>query len=73
MNEKILACLRAYRRECQDRDNPHLYNDFMTEFKFKLVIAKKLNLLLDVASEDLGLISKADHSQSKVKEDEAKK
>ncbi len=70
--DKILSCLRAYRAACIERMNPHLYNDFIREFKYTLPSLKKEAMLVDVAEAKLGLVSKEEHRESKVDDDEAK-
>ena len=71
--DKVCACLAAYRKACLLRNNPNLYNDFAREFKHLLSKSKKEQLWLDVVEKNLGLVSRDEHRDSRVEEEEAKK
>jgi hypothetical protein len=57
--------------ESISRSNPILYNDFIRELKHTLETTKKTQIWVDVAEQNLGLVSKLEHEESTVTKAEA--
>lgn len=72
--EKIVKAIFAFRESVKVMHAPYSYNEWITEFKERLVERKRGEFWADVVvQEGLGLISATEHSDSTVKDDEAKK
>ncbi|XP_059617558.1 X-ray repair cross-complementing protein 5 [Phlebotomus argentipes] len=71
--EKVVKAMVALREGSKVMHATYNYNDWITEFKNRLVERKKGDFWTDViVQENLGLVSAAEHSDSTITEEEAK-